>query len=314
MAGKVNATMQSRSVLVFLDGVGLGEPDPAINPIVAAQPAFLLELLGIDELTARTAPSSTNAASLFGVDATLGVPGLPQSGTGQYSLLTGDNGALQFGRHYGPYVPTALREPLMRNSLLARAIAAGHDVAFANAYPEELIGTGERISIRGPLRAGPPLAAIGANVLRRRTRDLETGNALASEITNEGWIERLGRTSLPHISAADAGRNLAAIASKHELTFFAHYSTDAEGHLRDLHGGIRAMQRVDEFLRGFFETIEPDVTVLIASDHGNLEDIRVGHTLNPAMFIAAGPFHEQITANIRSLTDVAPSLLRIIDE
>ena len=36
------------------------------------------------------------------------VPGLPQSGTGQYSLFTGDNGAQRFGRHFGPWVPTML--------------------------------------------------------------------------------------------------------------------------------------------------------------------------------------------------------------
>jgi len=303
--------MATRSVFVFLDGVGLGESDPAINPIVAAKPAFLHELLGVHELTLRTADASSHYATMIGVDATLGVPGLPQSGTGQYSLLTGDNGALRFGRHHGPYVPTSLREPLMRTSILARAVEAGLDVAFANAYPEELVGTGEEeIVIRGPLRAGPPLAAIGARVLQRRTPELEAGHALASEITNDGWIERLGRTSLPDISAADAGRTLAEIAKQSEFTLFAHYTTDAEGHARDMQGGIQAMQRVDGFLRGFFEAIDSETNVVIASDHGNLEDIRTGHTLNPAMFIFAGPDHETTAAQIRSLVDVTGTLSR----
>lgn len=302
--------MTSRSVFIFLDGVGLGEPDPAVNPIVAAGPAFLHDLLGVGELTLRTAGASNRRATLVAVDATLGVPGIPQSGTGQYSLLSGDNGALRFGRHHGPYVPTALREPLMRGSILSRAIQAGRDVAFANAYPEELIGTGAgEITIRGPLRAGPPLAAIGAGVLQRRTRDIEAGDALASEITNEGWIERLGRTSLPRIAAAEAGRNLAKIAARHDFTMFAHYTTDVEGHERNMEGGIDALRRVDDFLRGLFESLDPDTLVIIGSDHGNLEDIRTGHTLNPAMFIVAGPGHENIAPRIQSLTDVAPVLL-----
>lgn len=305
--------MQSRSVFIFLDGIGLGEPDPAVNPIVAARPPFLHELLGVEELSRRTADTSSKRASLVSVDATLGVPGLPQSGTGQYSLLTGDNGPQRFGRHYGPYVPTGLRDRLMRTSLLARAINAGVSVAFANAYPEELIGdNGQDITIRGPLRAGPPLAAIGASLLQRRTPDLEAGNALASEITNDGWIQRLGRTSLPDISASDAGANLAKIASRHGLTLFAHYSTDAEGHLRELSGGIRAVHRVDEFLHGFFDSIDSATTVIIGSDHGNLEDIRTGHTRNPAMFIVAGRDHEELAAEIRALTDVTPALLRRI--
>ena len=303
--------MQSRSVLIFLDGVGLGEPDPAVNPIVAARPGFLHELLDIDELTARTAGTSSGRATLFAVDATLDTPGLPQSGTGQYSLLTGINGAARFGRHYGPYVPTALREPLMRGSILAKARDLGLSIAFANAYPEELIGDGSAdVSLTGPLRAGPPLAALGARVLRRRTQELQSGNALASEIVNDGWIDRLGRTELPRITQEEAGRNLARISRENNLTLFAHYTTDAVGHQRDLEGGIAAVRLVDAFLRGFFDAIDSDTTVTIASDHGNLEDSRTGHTVNPAMFITAGPGHERLAADIRKLTDVTPALLR----
>ena len=47
--------------------------------------------------------------------------------------------------------------------LLAIAKRAGRRVAFANAYPEEVLETaGPGARSRGPLRAGPPLAALGA--------------------------------------------------------------------------------------------------------------------------------------------------------
>ena len=97
------------------------------------------------------------------MDARLKTEGLPQSGTGQYSLFTGDNGALRFGRHYGPWVPTALREPLRMDNLLTRALAMGLRVAFANAYPEELINA---LQVNGAFQAIGPRCAPDPRWLR----------------------------------------------------------------------------------------------------------------------------------------------------
>ena len=69
------------------------------------------------------------------LDATLGVDGLPQSGTGQTALLTGENAADLQGRHFGPWVPVALRPLVEGRSVLQRALDAGRSAAFANAYP-----------------------------------------------------------------------------------------------------------------------------------------------------------------------------------
>src|SRR5687768_17734503 len=107
------------------------------------------------------------------------MPGVPQSGTGQFTLLTGRNGAHAFGRHYGPYVPTALRQELRETNVMTIARRAGRSVAFANAYPEELFGGSPAeadAAAVGPLRAGPPLAALGAGVLTRHTKELHEGD------------------------------------------------------------------------------------------------------------------------------------------
>lgn len=300
-------------LLVFLDGVGVGPDDPSINPLAAADAPVLRALLDGRSVVAESLPFIGDRASALGLDATLGVGGLPQSGTGQTALLTGVNAAERFGRHFGPYAPTQLRTLLEHESLLARASRAGCSVAFANAYPAELIamagGTG-RLPL--PLRAAIVVAALGAGVLNRNEDDLVSGNAAASEITHQRWREITGRSDIPDITPAESGRNLARIANAHDLTLFAHYATDSAGHLHDVNAGIAAWQRVDEFMDGIVSHLNDDVLLIITSDHGNLEDARTQHTRNPAVCILVGPGHRELATSLRSLTNVTPALLDLL--
>ncbi len=303
-------------LLVFIDGVGLGEPDPAVNALADHAP-FMTALLGGGAPTAAVAPAVSERASLVALDATLGAAGLPQSGTGQAALLTGTDAVALHGRHFGPWVPTRLRPLVREQSILARAKRAGRTVAFANAYPEELVAAAAQPRSRNRrlphfLRAGPPLAALGAGVLDRHTAALERGDAVASEIVNDGWRERLGRSTVPPIEAAAAGRNLAHIAAQNDLTLFAHYSTDTVGHLRSLDAAREAIRRVDAFLEGVLAALPAHVLLVIASDHGNLEDCRAGHTRNPALLVAAGPKHRAFVAGLAALTDIAPAIGRAL--
>ncbi len=305
-----------RILLVFIDGLGLGPADPAVNALVAARLPALRALLGGAPPVLESAGASAAGATLIGLDATLGMAGLPQSGTGQAALLTGEDAPALFGRHFGPWVPVALRPLVHQLSLLARARAAGARVAFANAYPEELLALaaeplarGDLARLPGPLRAGPPLAALGAGALTRHTRELERGEAVSSELVHDACRQRLKRTGLPVVTPEQAGRNLAAIAGAHDLTLYAHYTTDAAGHHRELALAIVAVERVDAFLAGVLEALPADVLLVVASDHGNLEDCRAGHTRNPALFLAAGPGHTKFARGLTSLTDVAPRVL-----
>ena len=305
---------RTRVLIVFLDGVGVGDDDAATNPLAAADSPALRALLDGRRLVAGELPYSGARASALGLDATLGVAGLPQSGTGQTALLTGVNAAERFGRHFGPYTPTALRPLVEQDSLLARGVRAGFDVTFANAYPLHLIamasGDGK---LPLPLRAAIVIAALGAGVLRRHEPELIAGDAIASEITHDGWREGLGRTDIPEISADQAGRNLAAIANRHDLTLFAHYATDGAGHLQDLNAGVDAWQRVDAFMGGLLPALTPDTLVAVVSDHGNLEDARAQHTRNPALCVVSGPGHAELAKRLGALTDVAPALMDVLE-
>jgi bisphosphoglycerate-independent phosphoglycerate mutase (AlkP superfamily) len=54
-----------------------------------------------------------------------------------------------------------------------------------------------------------------------------------------------------------------------------------------------------------------DTLLLIASDHGNLEDVRTGHTRNPALGIARGPGAERAMA-LGDLRQVTPLVLELL--
>ena len=299
-----------RVLLLFLDGVGIGAADPDRNAFLHARLPTLRALLDGHLPLGDVYPFHAANATLAPLDALLGVPGLPQSGTGQTALFTGDNAPRLHGRHFGPWVPTGLRELLRTRSVLARVAAAGLSPAFANAYPEELFAATAAAGRAPPfLRAGPPLAALGANLLVRHTEALRQGSAVASEIVNTGWRDHLKRSGLPEITAQQAGVNLARIVAAHDLTLFAHYSTDTAGHERDLAAAVRALERVDELLEGLLPALPADAVLVIASDHGNIEDITQGHTANPALGIVAGADHGRHAAGLRALTDVAPMIL-----
>ena len=302
----------SRVLLVFLDGVGIGPADPERNPFARARLPNLRGLLGgrlpvADDLGAD-GRIATAEALLVAADATLGVPGVPQSGTGQTSLLTGRNAAAEYGRHFGPWVPTGLRPLLEAENLLSRAVAAGARAAFANAYPIASIAADPRI-FRRP--AAPPLAARAAGVLVRDLGELARGEAVASSITNDRWIERLG-DGLAQVTAEEAGRRLARIASSAEVTLFAHYDTDHAGHRGGMEGAVAALEKVDAFLGGIAAALPDEVLLVVGSDHGNVEDVDGGHTLNPVPVLLRGAGRDDVAEGIRDLAGVVPAVLRAL--
>jgi len=300
-----------RAILVFLDGIGIGAEGPE-NPFATARLPTLERLLGgrrplRGHLDADGAIHGPHAV-LVATDATLGVAGTPQSGTGQTSLLTGRNGAALYGRHFGPWVPTPLREMLAAENLLTRALRAGRRPAFANAYPIASIDADPRI-FRRP--AGPPLAARAAGCLTRDLADLAEGRAVASSITNEMWRRHVGG-DLPQVTPEEAGRRLSRISADADVTLFAHYDTDHAGHRGSESDGVAALEKVDAFLGGVVDALPADALLVVASDHGNLEDPSPAHTLNPVPVIAAGPGRQALAARVRDLTHVAPTMLALL--
>ena len=127
----------NKLIFIFLDGVGLGEDD-ADNPLATTGLPFLTSLLGaplLKDLTVRQPQLLCQ-----GIDACLGVAGIPQSATGQTALLTGCNAARHLGYHLPAFPNEALIELIQQDSLLKRAKSRGLRATFANAYtPQGLV-------------------------------------------------------------------------------------------------------------------------------------------------------------------------------
>jgi 2,3-bisphosphoglycerate-independent phosphoglycerate mutase len=301
----------ARALLVFLDGVGIGADEPG-NPFASARLPGFERLLGgrrpLREHLDGGGVIRGERALLVAADATLGVAGTPQSGTGQTALLTGRNAAELYGRHFGPWVPTTLRELLGRENLLSRAVAAGRRAAFANAYPLASVRADPRI-FRRP--AGPVVAARAAGCLVRDLPELAAGEAVASSITNEQWRHHVGG-DLPQVSPEEAARRLARIAAGADVTLFAHYDTDHVGHRGEPGAAEQAVEKVDAFLGALADALPPDVLLVVSSDHGNLEDPSPAHTLNPVPVLAVGPGRHEVAARVRDLTGVVPAVLDLL--
>lgn len=302
--------MIERAIVVFLDGVGLGEDNPAINPLADAPlPAIQGMLNGARPLRSQCG-RSTSQATLLGLDASLGVPGLPQSGTGQTALLTGVNAAALLGVHEGPYPSPRLYGLLNDNSLFRRVVEGGRHALFANAYTERFLNRIQRGTQRLSANAR---AAWQAGLALRGPAELKAGQAVSALLTND-YFRQVGY-DVPQVSPAEAGAILAALSTGQTLTYFEFWYSDVAGHRCDFQLARTVLTMLDQFLGGLLAALDhQQVLVLVVSDHGNLEDLSTDrHTDNQALALLMGANHALLAARLHSLVDVAPTLLAALD-
>lgn len=308
--------MTMHVLFVFLDGVGLGPasvaaPDgSAGNPFAhLALPAFE-RLAGGQRWTDALRPLRRPDHVCLPLDATLGVDGLPQSGTGQTALFTGQNAAARHGAHYGPTPPTTVRGWIDHESLFAHvARRDGPDaLAFANAFPDRFF---EVMDARGRWTATTRMAR-GAGVRLRRAADLRAGDALAADLTGAGWRDAFDPT-LAAIGEAEAGARLVRLTHRHRLTLFEYFLTDKAGHAQDPARAATVLQSLDRFLGAVLAALDPARDLLVlTSDHGNLEDLSTrSHTTHPVPLVAWGAGAAAF-ADADSLLDVTSAVLEVL--
>ena len=293
-------------VIVFLDGVGLADADPEVNPFMHVEMSTTQALLGIPHLTREAAGTVNNQAALLGLDAVLGVPGLPQSGTGQTTILTGQNAAAVLGEHYGPYPNQTLRDMLIQDSIFKTLLDEGQPVAYANAYPNQYL---DRLN-RGKGRLSANTYAAHAAGLKLRSReDLRQGRAVSALFTNDFWPET--GVKLPSLTAYQAGEQLAALAQDYTLTFFEFWYSDHLGHKMKREESLNILGMLDNFLAGILAGLDLNHSLLlVVSDHGNFEDWTTKkHTKNPSLTLLVGKAVHQFVPQLQTLIDVKPAVL-----
>ncbi len=298
-------TPRRRVLFLFLDGVGLGDDDPAVNPLAADAYPTLAALLAGRRPVAATGRLSTADAELIPTDANLGIAGRPQSATGQAAILTGVNAAQRLGEHYGPRPDARVRAILDEGGVFHQLQAAGRSAYFCNAYPQgyfDAVQRGKRL-----LSAVPYAATLAGQDLLTYA-DLCAGRALSADFTGEGWRGELGYADAPVYTPQEAGRVLWGLSQPHDFIFFEVWMTDVLGHARNRDGAVTFLARFDGFLAGLLAAADLTQTlIIVASDHGNVEDCRHGkHTTNPALTLLLGAERQRYAAQIADLTDFVP--------
>ena len=279
-------------LLVFVDGLGIGPPDPAANPLYGDGCPHLLSLMD-DHATP--------------IDACLGVPGLPQSATGQTTLLTGVNAAARMGRHIEGFPGPGLCRIIRENNIFAEVVASGRRATFSNGYLLDRPDEAPRLR----LRSVTTVATLSAFGCVRDRGHLDRREAVAHDLTRASLRDR-GYAG-PLLSESQAASDLATVARTHAFTLFEFFLTDRAGHTRDAAQARTVLSRLDRFLESLSAQIRDDDALLVlTSDHGNVEDLSTRlHTRNPVPLVAVGPGADELRSNVRSLADVTPALLRL---
>lgn len=289
--------------LFFLDGVGLGGDDPAVNPFVTAHLPHLTGLLGENWFLARE-PIITQRASLVPTDANLGLPNKPQSATGQATILTGRNVPQLVGEHYGPKPNPAVQAVIAQGTLFQEVVDAGGQAALITPYPQgyfDAVARGKR------LLSAVPLAATNAGLSLMTADDLRNGRAVSPGFTGQAWRDHLGYTDIPLFTLAEAGQQIAQVARRYQFSFFEHWPSDQVGHRGTLAEAVAHLEAIDEVLGGLLAAWDDQNGLFIlTSDHGNIEEKNQRqHTRNPVPTLLVGPGHTELAAQVHDLQDIA---------
>ncbi|MFC2171451.1 hypothetical protein ACFLU6_02335 [Acidobacteriota bacterium] len=292
--------MAGRLVLIFIDGLGVGLSDPAVNPCASEGVRFL------NNFTDRDRSEPVPFGGLFmAIDAAMGVPGLPQSATGQTALLTGLNAPKLAGRHKEGFPNKVLRKALLEHSILKVLAERGLKPRFINAYRPRFFDLDRDTKLR---LSATTVANLAANLPFSTLEDVRNRKAIYQEFTNRSLIAR--GFDVPPFAPGEAGEILAGQARFYDFTFFEYFQTDKAGHSRNMDHGRAEIYKIEEFLESFLSSSDlAEITVLLCGEHGNIEDMSVKpHTNNPAMGLAWGIKREYFADRIRSLTDVVPAI------
>ena len=280
-------------LFLFIDGVGLraAATDNPVNPEVCPALCRLI--------TKHGKP----------IDARLGIDGPPQSATGQATMFSGVNCAAAMGKHCEGFPGPNLRKIIETDNLFKQLRSKGKEVCFSDAY---LVDSAEELAARR-FKSVTTVMALTTPETIRTVDDLQNGQAVMQDLTRETIQDRWPDIAV--IPPQRSAEHLAAIVRRYDFTLFEFFQSDVAGHSMDYARACAALRTYDRFLAAIVRFTEAmGVTLVMTSDHGNIENISErGHTLNPVPFVAFGPKEEFLRERVSSLVDVTPALLSAFD-
>lgn len=290
-----------RTILLFIDGLGIGSVDPETNP----QYAYGGQLFQLSRdrdrlpLGGRCRP----------IDAVLDIEGVPQSATGQTTLLSGVNSQAVLGKHLTGFPNETLRGILLESSILKQLTDRGLKARFINAFRPRFFEFPRERQLQF---SATTVANLAADLPFFTLEDVNAGRSIYQEFTNRELIE-LGFEVKP-LTPVEAGQALARQARQYDFTLFEYFQTDKAGHSQDMARCCHQLEMVDAFVTSLLtelgEDLSKDTLVLLTSDHGNIEDLSTKrHTTHPIPLIGWGAGAEQILEQVRRLDQVTPAIV-----
>jgi hypothetical protein len=222
--------------------------------------------------------------------------------------LTGVNAPAALGYHKQGFPNEALREIISEHSLFLQLKRAHIEPnTFANAYTPRFFETRPRWV------SATTVAVEAAGMRFRDLNDLQAGRAVFQDYTNEMLIERGLPKALRH-TPEQAAEILASIAREHRFTLYEYFITDKTGHAQDMDAARIVLINLARFVRHLLSRLDlKRTTVLLTSDHGNIEDLSTrNHTLNLVPTLIWGEHKETVAARVRSLADITPAIVKVL--
>ncbi len=303
-------------IFIFLDGVGIGKSD-ATNPFYRTKATYL--------------PFYDTGCLLPGdipvkaIDACMGAPGMPMSATGQTSLFTGANVPALLGRHRDSYPDSTMRQIIRQRNIFSAVRKLGRKPRFINAFPgPHHLFSPMHIHIKedGDLYASPTFQAqvrrplsvttcmmIADRMLPFGREDIKRGRALFHDYTNETLDGKY--PGLPNYTPEQAAEIIYKTSRDYDLLLYEYFQTDFFGHGFEEQDCLELVNDLDRLVGRLISLMNPEQdTLLLTSDHGNLEDFDTQlHTYNPVPLLTYGYKYRFLRENISNLAQVKPAIL-----
>lgn len=292
---------------LFVDGIGVG-PKTEHNSLATSNLKSFSFFTGCDGLYQGCKERIEHSILFKKIDANLDVEGLPQSGTGQTALFTGENASKVVGRHFGPYPHSKIKPLLKKRSLFHSVIEIGKSPHFINAYPDIFFKKSERRN----RWSCTTLMTRSAGVRLNKLEDVLNEKAVTAEIVQSAWRNQLN-LNVPEIKPEEASRRVLRALQIYDLVLYEYYLTDKAGHEQDRKMTDQVLNNLDRFITEILKNLDENDTLVLCSDHGNLEDLSIKtHTRNPVPLFVKGntePFR-----NVKSILDVKPAILEVLEK
>jgi 2,3-bisphosphoglycerate-independent phosphoglycerate mutase len=294
-------------LFIFIDGIGVGENNSA-NPLANSQLKSFSYFTNSNGFHKECEEVENKNLLYKAIDANLNVKGLPQSGTGQVTLFTGINAAKFIGKHFGPYPYSKTKPLLEEESLFKKVINLNKKPHFLNAYPDIFFKKSEKID----RWTSTTLMARSAGIKLNKLKDIQSGKGITAEIIQSAWRDMLG-LDVPEISPEEAAERALKSLDNYDMVLYEYYLTDKAGHKQKRENADLVLHTLDRFLIKIIQDINEDDTIVITSDHGNLEDLSVKtHTRNLVPLFVKGdtdPFKD-----VTSIEDITPAIIEVLRE